>query len=108
MKKISFPELIKEIKVPWEPRDILFINDTAVRIAQINGAFDWHVHQDEDELFLVLRGKIFIDTEDDSIELNEKEAFLVKKGVRHRSRSDAPAWILLFEPKKTKTKGEQV
>lgn len=106
MQKINFHDVIDNIKEPWEPKDIAYISDAALRVAMIQGAYDWHTHKQEDELFFVLKGKIYIDTEKGSIELNELEGFLVKKGIRHRSRSDAPAWVLLFEPKKTKTKGE--
>ena len=106
MKKISLKELIKEIKETWEPRNIAFINGTALRIAKIEGAYNWHTHLNEDEFFLVIKGKIFIDTEDGSNELNEMEGYLVKKGIRHRSRTEKPAWILLIEPIRTKTKGE--
>lgn len=106
MQKINFNDIIESINEPWEPIDIAFVGDAALRIAMIHGAFDWHTHRMEDELFFVLKGKIYIDTEKETIELNEKEGFLVKKGIRHRSRSDAPSWVLLFEPKKTKTKGE--
>jgi len=106
MQKINFNNIIERIKDPWEPKDIAFISDTALRVAMIHGAYDWHTHKLEDELFFVLKGKIYIDTEQGTIELNELEGFLVKKGTRHRSRSEAPAWVLLIEPKKTKTKGE--
>jgi len=106
MQKINFQDIIERIKDPWEPKDIAFISDTALRVAMIHGAYDWHTHRSEDELFFVLKGKIYIDTEQQTIELNELEGFLVKKGTRHRSRSEAPAWVLLFEPKQTKTKGE--
>ncbi|MFC2170033.1 cupin domain-containing protein [Acidobacteriota bacterium] len=106
MIKIDLRKLIKEIKEPWEPRDIAFMNDTAIRIAKIDGIYHRHIHQNEDELFMVIKGKIFIDTEKDSVELNEMECYLVKKGIKHRSRSEKPAWILLIEPKLTKTKGE--
>ncbi|MCK4338525.1 MAG: cupin domain-containing protein [Candidatus Cloacimonetes bacterium] len=106
MKKISLKELIKEIKETWEPRNVAFINETALRIAKIEGAYNWHTHLNEDEFFLVLKGKICIDTEDGSTELNEMEGYLVKKGIRHRSRTEKPAWILLIEPIRTKTKGE--
>jgi len=106
MQKISFNDIIESIKEPWEPKEIAFVSDAALRVAMIHGAYDWHIHKSEDELFFVLKGKIYIDTEQGTIELNELEGFLVKKGTRHRSRSDAPSWVLLFEPKKTKTKGE--
>ena len=106
MKKINLKKLIKEIKEPWEPQNIVLVDETALRIAKIEGAYNWHTHREEDEFFLVLKGKIFIDTEEGSIELNEMEGYLVKKGTRHRSRTEKPAWILLIEPIKTKTKGE--
>ncbi|MCK4357280.1 MAG: cupin domain-containing protein [Candidatus Cloacimonetes bacterium] len=106
MKKINLLKIIKEIKETWEPRNVAFINGAALRIAKIEGAYNWHTHRNEDEFFLVLKGKVFIDTEDGSIELNEMEGYLVKKGTRHRSRTEKPAWILLIEPIRTKTKGE--
>lgn len=106
MAKIPFHEIIKGVKEPWQPKDVAYINDTALRIAKIEGEYHWHTHRDEDEFFLVLKGKIFIDLDDSSVELKENEGFVVKKGKRHRSRALKPAWILLVEPIKTKTKGE--
>ncbi|UCD18923.1 MAG: cupin domain-containing protein [candidate division WOR-3 bacterium] len=107
MAKISLKKLIREIKDPWQPRDILHVHQTALRIAKIEGAYDWHAHLKEDEFFLVLKGKIFIDTDKGSIELKEGEGYLVKSGTRHRSRAKRPAWVLLVEPVMTKTKGEE-
>ncbi len=108
MKKVSLRTIIKEVPDLWQPKDIVYINDTALRVAKIQGAYDWHTHQHEDEFFLVLKGKIFIDTEEGSIKLGENEGYLVEKGKRHRSRSEKPAWILLIEHIKTKTKGEEL
>jgi mannose-6-phosphate isomerase-like protein (cupin superfamily) len=107
MAKISLKELIDKVREPWQPIDVAYVNETALRIAKIEGAYNWHTHRDEDELFLVLKGKIYIDTEEGSVELKEKEGYLVKKRTRHRSRAEKPAWILLVEPIKTKTKGEE-
>ncbi len=106
MSKLSIKELVKQVQDPWQPKDVAYINETALRVAKIEGAYNWHTHRDEDEFFLVLKGKIHIDTEEGSIELRENEGCLVKRGKRHRSRSEKPAWILLIEPIKTKTKGE--
>ena len=106
MKKIKLKKLIEDIKDPWQPRDAVYVNDTALRVAKIQGEYNWHTHQQEDEFFLVLKGKIYIDTEKDSVELKENEGYLVEKGKRHRSRAKEAAWILLIEPIKTKTKGE--
>ncbi len=105
MQKIDVHKAIAEAQDKWEPRDLCFVNDTAMRIAKLDGPYEWHTHQGEDEFFLVVQGHIFIDTEEGSVELSEMEGFVVKKGMRHRSRSDAPAWVLLVEPTKTKTKG---
>jgi len=106
MTKIRFKELINQVKEPWQAVDVAHIDDTALRVAKIEGAYNWHIHRDEDEFFYVLKGKMFIDTEDETIELNENEGYLVKSGIRHRSRTQKPAWILLIEPVKTKTTGE--
>ncbi len=107
MKKIIFQELVKKVKEVWEPQDVAFINETALRIAKVEGAYDWHTHQHEDEFFFVLKGKVFIDSREGSVELNEMEGCLVKRGIRHRSRAVEPAWVLLIEPSRTKTKGEK-
>jgi len=106
MDKLDFKELMASIKEPWQPVDVAYVNDTALRIAMIQGVYDWHTHRDEDELFYVLKGKIAIDTPDGSVELGEREGYLVKQGTRHRSRAEKPAWILLVEPIRTRTKGE--
>ncbi|MCP5107714.1 MAG: cupin domain-containing protein [bacterium] len=107
MAKIILRELIKKVSEKWEPEDVAFINDAAIRIAKVQGAYDWHTHPAEDEFFLVIEGKIFIDTDsvDGTVELGAMEGYKVKRGTRHRSRTDGPAWVLLIEPTKTKTKG---
>ena len=107
MEKIKLNDIVKAVEEPWQPKDVAFINDTALRIAKIEGEYHWHTHRDEDELFIVLKGTVHIDTEEDTVTLKENEAFLVKRGKRHRSRADKAAWILLVEPIRTKTKGEQ-
>ncbi len=107
MPKICFKDVEKGIKEPWQPQDVCFVNETALRIAKIDGAYIWHTHMNEDEFFYVLRGKIFIDMENESVELKEGEGFLVKRGTRHRSRSEKPAYVLLIEPISTKTRGEK-
>ena len=107
MTTIKFRELAEKVNEKWEPLDVAFINETALRVAKVDGAYKWHTHQEEDEFFLVLKGKVFIDLEGKSHELKENDGFLVKKGTRHRSRTEEPAWVLLIEPTRTKTKGEK-
>jgi mannose-6-phosphate isomerase-like protein (cupin superfamily) len=109
MKKVIFQDVIKKVQEIWEPYDAGFINETALRVAKVEGPYNWHTHPGEDEFFMVLKGKVFIDTnaEDGTIELNELEGYVVKRGIRHRSRTEPgkPAWLLLVEPTRTKTKG---
>lgn len=106
MSKIDFSDFIKTIDEPWLPQDIAYVNDTCLRMAKIHGVYDWHVHRSEDEFFYVIKGSIFIDLEKQSVELKEQQGYLVRRGVKHRSRSDKPAWVLLIEPTATKTRGE--
>jgi len=105
MNKIIFSQLVDFIQEKWEPKELAFVNDTALRMVKLEGEYKWHTHQDEDEFFLVVKGHVFIDTEEGTVQLNEMEGTVVRKGLRHRSRSDAPAWVLLVEPIKTKTMG---
>ena len=99
MKKVNLLELIEKAKEPWQIVDVVTVNKSALRIAKIEGAYQWHTHQKEEEFFLVLKGKIFIDTNKyGTIELNEMESYLVEKGLRHRSRAEESAWVLLVEP----------
>lgn len=107
MQKIAFKEIAKKVGEPWQPQDVAYVNDTALRLAKIHGAYDWHVHRNEDEFFLVIRGTIFIDAEKESIKLKEGDGLLVKRGTKHRSRADKPAWVILVEPTATKTLGEK-
>jgi mannose-6-phosphate isomerase-like protein (cupin superfamily) len=106
MNRISFKKILKDLTEPWQPKDIAYVNKTALRIAKIEGVYRWHTHRNEDEFFIVLKGKISIDMQGTTVELGENEGYLVKRGTRHRSRADEPAWVLLVEPIKTKTKGE--
>ena len=73
MAKISLKDFIDKAREPWQPIDVAYVNETALRIAKIEGAYNWHTHRDEDELFLVLKGKIYVDTEEGSVELKEKD-----------------------------------
>ena len=106
MPKINIIDYSKTIKQLWQPYEIAFVNSTALRVAKIKGAYKWHVHKKEDEFFLVIQGSVFIDTENETVELQKGDGYLVKMGVKHRSRAEEEAIILLVEPTKTKTMGE--
>ncbi len=105
--KISIKKIFEEKEEFWVPIEIANIEDVAIRVAKIQGEYPFHTHSEGDEFFYVVKGEIFIDTEDGTINLKEGEGFLVKRGIRHRSLANIPSIILLIEPKRliTKPKG---
>ena len=91
----------------WTPKIIDQCNGQMVKIAKVQGDFVWHDHKDEDELFLVVKGKLFIDLRDETLELSEGEMVVIPKGTEHRPRTGSEeVWILLLEPESTKHTGE--
>lgn len=89
----------------WSPIDVAYINDWVLRAAAVKGEFHWHTHND-DEFFLIYKGKITIQTENGNIELSEGEGYVVPKGVKHCLKARERAVVLLLEPQKLNTKGD--
>ncbi len=89
----------------WSPVDVAKINDWVLRAAAIKGEYHWHSHED-DELFLVYRGQIVIDTEKGPIYLNEGQGAVIPKGMSHKPKAENRAVILMIEPAKLKSKGD--
>ncbi|MBK8727427.1 MAG: cupin domain-containing protein [Holophagaceae bacterium] len=85
----------------WSPRVIGEVNDAYVKVAKVHGELVWHAHDQEDELFLVLRGRLRLELEAGPVELGEGELFIVPKGVRHRPVAEEECLLLLIEPKAT-------
>lgn len=90
----------------WHPRIVGELNGQQVKLAKLQGEFIWHSHADEDELFLVIEGTLWIDFRDKTVELNPGEMIIVPRGVEHRPRTEAEVKIMLFEPAATKHTGE--
>eukprot|EP01034_Spumella_vulgaris_P030408 gene30408-37617_t len=67
----------------WSPRVIAEVDDSYIKVAKVSGSLAWHSHENEDELFLVLKGHLKIEMEDRTVEIGEGEMFVVPKGVRH-------------------------
>lgn len=89
----------------WSPVDVAKINDWVLRAAAVKGEFHWHKHND-DEFFLIYKGKIVIDTENGPIKLKEDEGTVIPRGIRHRPRAKKRAVVLLLEPERVNTKGD--
>ncbi|MEM9279152.1 MAG: cupin domain-containing protein [Pseudomonadota bacterium] len=95
-----------QIDKTFDPHVVGDINDYQVKVAKFGEVFDWHSHDNEDEGFLVLKGKIAIDFRDGAVELGEGDFMVVPKTVEHRPRSlsDQPI-VLMFEPATTLNTG---
>lgn len=85
----------------WSPRVIAEVDDSYIKVAKVEGSLAWHSHENEDELFLVLKGRLRIEMEDRSVELSEGEMFVVPRGVRHNPVAAHECHIMLIERKST-------
>jgi mannose-6-phosphate isomerase-like protein (cupin superfamily) len=96
----------QKIKQVFDPHIAGDVNDAQVKIAKFGDVFDWHAHDNEDEAFLVLRGRIAIDFRDGTVELGSGEFIVVPRSVEHRPRSlsEQPV-VLMFEPATTLNTG---
>jgi mannose-6-phosphate isomerase-like protein (cupin superfamily) len=92
----------------WSPRIIAEVDDAYIKVAKVHGSLAWHSHDDEDELFLILKGQLRIEMEHETVQLNEGEMFVVPKGVRHNPVADEECHILLIERKSTLHTGNVV
>ena len=98
MDKVNLAEKLTRFTDHWSPRIIGELNGQHVKLVKLKGDFVWHHHDDADELFLVLDGRLVIQLRDREIALARGELFIVPRGVEHRPRADAEVHVLLFEP----------
>lgn len=82
----------------WFPRVVARVNDHYLKVARVRGQLTWHAHDDQDELFLVLRGRLRIQLEDREVVLEEGDVWVVPAGARHNPVADEECWIALVEP----------
>ena len=90
----------------WSPRVIAEIDDAYVKVAKVHGTLAWHSHEHEEELFLVLEGRLRIEMEGRTVELGPGEMFVVPKGVRHNPVAEAECLLMLIERKTTLHTGD--
>ena len=98
MDKIDLQENLALFSDHWSPRIVAQLNGQEVKLAKFIGAFQWHQHADEDEMFLVLSGSFTMEFRDRSVELNEGQMIVVPRGVEHRPVAEQECSVLLFEP----------
>jgi len=92
----------------WSPKVVARVGDQYVKVAKVLGEFVWHAHEGQDELFLVLRGRLRIQLEDGEVALGPGDAWVVPAGVRHNPVADEECWLALVEPVETLHTGDVV
>jgi mannose-6-phosphate isomerase-like protein (cupin superfamily) len=107
MSKVVSPgQIAASLTELWSPRVIAEVDDTYIKVARVQGSLAWHSHENEDELFLILKGHLRIEMEDSTVELGEGEMFVVPKGVRHNPLAEQECHLLLIERKSTLHTGD--
>ena len=106
MEKVNLADKLSRFSDHWNPRVVAELNGQHVKVCKLEGEFVWHKHAAEDELFLVLRGKLAIHLRDRVVHLSPGELFVVPRGVAHKPVAPDEAHVLLFEPASTVNTGE--
>ncbi len=105
MQKVNVAEKLAQFSDQWKPKIVGELNGQQVKLAKFQGAFDWHHHEHEDELFLVLRGRFRMELRDRTVDLSEGEMLIVPRGVPHRPVAEEECAVMLFEPATTLNTG---
>jgi mannose-6-phosphate isomerase-like protein (cupin superfamily) len=105
MEKVNVAEKFAQIPEAWKPRIAGELNGQMIKLGKFKGDFVWHHHENEDEMFLVVKGRFRMELRDKHIWLEEGEFLIVPRGVEHRPVADEEAWVVLFEPASTLNTG---
>ncbi|EDP97262.1 cupin domain-containing protein [Kordia algicida OT-1] len=110
MNAINIREKFQKVNGQWHPHQIATVDDMQVILAKIQGEFVWHKHDDEDELFQVIKGTLYMKFRDKTVTVNEGELIVVPKGVEHcpATKDDEEVHLLLFEKLSTAHTGNVV
>ncbi|MBL8262953.1 MAG: cupin domain-containing protein [Xanthomonadaceae bacterium] len=109
MQRVASPLVVAaSLEELWSPRVVAEFDDSYVKVAKVQGSLAWHRHEDEDELFFVLKGHLRIEMEAGTVDLHEGETFVVPKGVRHNPIAEQECLIMLIEKKSTLHTGDVV
>jgi mannose-6-phosphate isomerase-like protein (cupin superfamily) len=105
MEKVNIAQKFDLFQERWSPRIVGELNDSYVKLAKLKGEFVWHHHQAEDEMFLVVKGKLLIKFRDRDIWLQKGEFVIIPKGVEHLPVAEEEVQVMLLEPKSTVNTG---
>jgi mannose-6-phosphate isomerase-like protein (cupin superfamily) len=105
MEKVNLAQKFGLFDETWSPKIVGELNGQLVKLAKLRGEFIWHHHQAEDELFLVVKGRLVVKLRDQDVVLEEGEFCIVPRGVEHKPMADEEVQVLLFEPASTSHTG---
>jgi mannose-6-phosphate isomerase-like protein (cupin superfamily) len=105
MEKVNLAQKFNLFQEHWQPKIVGDLNDSYIKLAKLKGEFIWHYHEDEDELFLVVKGQLVIKLRSGDITLDEGEFVIIPRGVEHMPVAQEEVQILLIEPKTTLNTG---
>jgi mannose-6-phosphate isomerase-like protein (cupin superfamily) len=101
MEKVSLSRILADLPAGAGPRSVAAVNGTLVKVGKFKGAFVWHSHEHEDELFWCLGGRVAIQFRDREVVLEAGEMLLVPRGVEHRSVAEDEAQVVIIHPAAT-------
>src|SRR6478735_6040959 len=105
MNKVNVLEKFEQVNGYWNPTIVGELNNQHVKLVKFQGPFTWHHHENEDELFYVVKGSFVMELRDKNIELKQGDFLVVPKGVEHRPNAAEEVWVMLFKPATTLNTG---
>jgi mannose-6-phosphate isomerase-like protein (cupin superfamily) len=105
--KVNIDQKLSLFSEYWDPKIVGELNGQYVKLVKLKGEFVWHKHDNEDEMFYVLKGKFNMEYRDKTVEIGKNEFVIVPKGVEHRPVAKEEASVMLFEPKSILNTGDK-
>lgn len=108
MQKVNIKDKLELFHDYWSPKIVGDLNDSHVKLAKFKGEFAWHKHDNEDEMFFILKGELLIKFRDRDVYLKKGEFIIIPKGVEHLPVAEQEVHVMLIEPKATLNTGDTV
>ena len=106
IKVINIEQKFDSIKNYWEPKIAGHLNGQMIKLAKFKDEFIMHHHENEDEMFLVVKGHLFMELEDKTLEIKPGEFIIIPRGINHKPFAKDETWVMLFEPATTLNTGQ--
>jgi mannose-6-phosphate isomerase-like protein (cupin superfamily) len=106
--KVTLASKFSQIHEHWQPHIAGELNGQLVKLVKFQGEFVWHHHDNEDEMFFVVKGQFRMEFQDETVTIREGEFIIMPRGVEHKPVADEECWVMLFEPASTLNTGNVV